>query len=103
VRGPLVLPELCHYLPPDTPHRDRIATSPYKPVSHSTAAVNDLETAVPVQLRNAIGNRMRPWLRQAPRRLDTPSQDETTGNAFLHGARQVRVNVREVIGTPTYV
>ena len=27
VRRPLVLPELCHYLPLDTPHRDLIATS----------------------------------------------------------------------------
>lgn len=33
VRRPLVLPELCHRLPPDTPYRDLIATS-----SHSPAA-----------------------------------------------------------------
>jgi hypothetical protein len=50
VRRPLVLPELCHHLPSDTPHRDLIATSPHKSVSHSPAVINDLETTVDITL-----------------------------------------------------
>src|SRR5258706_14778207 len=46
VRELLVLPELCHVMPPDTPQRDLIATSRRKPPSRSPAALNDLETAV---------------------------------------------------------
>src|SRR5258706_9336676 len=47
VRELLVLPELCHVMPPDTPQRDLIATSRRKPPCRSPAALNDLETAVP--------------------------------------------------------
>jgi hypothetical protein len=46
VRELLVLLELCHVMPPDTPHRDPIATSHRKPPSRPSVALNDLGTAV---------------------------------------------------------